>query len=299
MPSLVLVLAMILLAACTTPAETAQPSPLPPTNTADTSTSTSPPATDTPILPTPTEISTPAIPEPGYPLTLTINAKSNALTPGKNTVEMPLRPGKYQVKLDSQMTIQGQAVTKAVIYATTDGMPYGWFWVVEAGVDNQITLNGKGTQSDRLFAFLLAAPGEQMEGQMTLTFTSSELTKQASLAAKNAIDPSALAAPLRLPPGRYQLSLRANAFMTGKMPLKKVILFASAANGLTWMLDDRNPQAIDLPQGYPGVLYGLILDIGAKDNSGSSLVTITQAAPAWLSPLSLLPAPPWRVNREN
>ena len=299
MPSLVLVLAMILLAACTTPAETAQPSPLPPTITADTSTSTAPPATDTPTLPTPTEISTPAIPEPGYPLTLTINAKSNALTPGKNTVEMPLRPGKYQVKLDSQMTIQGQAVTKAVIYATTDGMPYGWFWVVEAGVDNQITLNGKGTQSDRLFAFLLAAPGEQPEGQMTLTFTSDVVTKQISLAANNAIDPSKRAVPISLPPGHYNLSLKANTFMTGQLHLKKVILFASSTQGLTWVLDDRTPLVIDLPQGYPGLLYGLILDITSKDNYGNSWVTITQASQGWLSPASLLLAFPFPANRGN
>jgi hypothetical protein len=81
--------------------------------------------------------------------------------------------GRYKVTLNSNAYYHGSSlpINKVVIYVTTDDQPNGWFWTIQEGKDTYITVSGKGTDSNTIYAFFVDIKASDNTGYSILKFT--------------------------------------------------------------------------------------------------------------------------------
>ncbi len=86
----------------------------------------------------------------------------------------PITPGTYQLTYNSGITYHGSnlPVKKCIVYNTTDGQPGGWFYMVDDGASPlTIVVDGKGTQANTIWAFIVDITSQDNNGTGTLTVT--------------------------------------------------------------------------------------------------------------------------------
>lgn len=86
----------------------------------------------------------------------------------------PINPGFYQVTYKSNVTYHGSSlpVKKCIVYNTTDGQPGGWFYMVDDGASPLIIqVDGKGTESGYIWAFVIDITSGDNQGTGTVTIS--------------------------------------------------------------------------------------------------------------------------------
>lgn len=84
----------------------------------------------------------------------------------------PIKPGVYQLTYDSGVTYHGShlPVKKCIVYNTTDGLPGGWFYMLDDGASPQtIVVNGQGTHAGHIWAFVVDITSGDNQGIGTVT----------------------------------------------------------------------------------------------------------------------------------
>ena len=84
----------------------------------------------------------------------------------------PINPGFYQLTYKSGITYCGSnlPVKKCIVYNTTDGLPGGWFYLLDDGASPLIIqVNGVGTQAGRIWAFVVDITSQDNSGKGFVT----------------------------------------------------------------------------------------------------------------------------------